>query len=94
MKRSDAIDSIVYHCLSWDGLDTSGVPVEEIANDVLTHLEKLGMLPPRYTYIPGNPDIISELGSGIKHEWEPEELIVTNVDVENKTVTFKTVTDE
>lgn len=44
MKRSDVIESIVYNCLSWDGLDTSGVPKEEIANDILTHLEKLGML--------------------------------------------------
>ena len=46
MKRSEVIESIVYECLSWSGLDTNGVPAEEIANDVLTHLEKLGMLPP------------------------------------------------
>lgn len=42
MKRSQVIESIVYNCLSWDGLDTSGVPASEIANDVLTHIEKLG----------------------------------------------------
>lgn len=46
MKRSEVIDSIVYHCLSWDGLNTSGVDVKEIANDILTHIEKLGMLSP------------------------------------------------
>lgn len=89
MKRSAAIDSIVYHCLSWDGLDTSGVPVEEIANDILTHLEKLGMQPPE------NPTCSHATKcAGEAFEWEPEELIVTNVDLENKTVTFKTVVND
>lgn len=66
MKRSEAIDSIVYHCLSWDGLDTSGVDVKEIANDILTHVEKLGMLPP---YNPQH----SDHGSIQDCEWCPEE---------------------
>lgn len=42
MKRSYVIESIVYNCLSRDGLDTSGVDTKEIANDILTHLESLG----------------------------------------------------
>lgn len=46
MKRSFLIEMIVYEALSWDGLNTSGVPREEIANDVLKICEKFGMLPP------------------------------------------------
>jgi hypothetical protein len=86
MKRSDAIDSIVYHCLSWDGLDTCGVPAEEIANDILTHLEKLGMLPPgyckpipfesdgkQYPLIPGDFKINGVWCTPGRNEWEPED---------------------
>lgn len=47
MKRSEMLDILVYETLSWDGLDTSGVPLTEIANDILTCLEKRGMLPPQ-----------------------------------------------
>lgn len=77
MKRSQAIESIVYNCLSWDGLNTSGVPLEEIANDILTHLEKIGMKPPVYE---GLITTCEEFDK-IKHQgrdttffrtWEPE----------------------
>ncbi len=44
MKRSDLIDHIVYTALSWDGLDTNGVPAEEIAEDVLSVIESVNML--------------------------------------------------
>lgn len=46
MKRSEMIDLIVYEALSWDGLETSGISLEEIADDVLKVIEKHGMLPP------------------------------------------------
>lgn len=65
MKRSDMIESIVYNCLSWDGLDTCGVPLEEIANDVLNHLEKMGMLPP-------DVDRIIEGHLCTENKWEKE----------------------
>jgi hypothetical protein len=73
MKRSDVIESIVYNCLSWDGLDTSGVPKEEIANDILTHLEKLGMLPPARGLAPAHVKV--EIKNIIRAEcsWEAED---------------------
>lgn len=58
MKRSEMIEAIVYGALSWDGLETSGVPLEEIANDVLKVCERMGMLPPDETVYGAN--------------WEPE----------------------
>ena len=39
MKRSEMIEMIVYEALSWDGLDTSGVPLEEIAEKMLETVE-------------------------------------------------------
>lgn len=64
MKRSDMIAYIVYECLSWDGLETSGVPLEEIADDILAAIEKAGMLPPGINH---NGD-----GESMDYEWEPE----------------------
>ena len=65
MKRSEMIELIVYEVLSWDGLDTSGVPLEEIANDMLNVCEKLGMLPPPFE---GN-----QYSEYPENRWEPEE---------------------
>lgn len=64
MKRSEMIERIVYSALSWDGLDTSGVPLEEIAEDVLKVCEQAGMLPPMLP--------IPEYAYQAEHEWEPE----------------------
>ena len=80
MKRSEIIESLVYHCLSWDGLDTSGVPAEEIANDILTHLEKVGMLSTRVRVEEVRKAISPEGEEGTfiswtyKSVWEDEDL--------------------
>jgi hypothetical protein len=46
MTRKSMIEIIAYEALSWDGLDTNGVPKEEIAEDMLRVVEKYGMRPP------------------------------------------------
>lgn len=81
MKRSELIDRIVYEALSWDGLDTSGVPLSEIANDVLKVIEDAGMEPPRrvwvniydepYETVDGIPRVaeVTEVNT-----WEPEDI--------------------
>lgn len=43
MKRSLMIEMLVYEALSWDGLETSGMPLEEIADDILKVFEKRDM---------------------------------------------------
>lgn len=74
MKRSEMIELIVYEALSWDGLSTSGVPVEEVANDMLRVCEKMGMRPPaQETY-----EISDMQGNNLGvlddvYEWEPED---------------------
>jgi hypothetical protein len=65
MKRSQMIEAIVYEALSWDGLDTSGVPIKEVAADVLKAVEKFGMLPPSYEFKMGDKLIRDNC-------WEPE----------------------
>lgn len=74
MRRKEMIDAIVYEALSWDGLDTGGVPLEEIANDMLKVVEKHGMLPP-----------ISKVGYLQSNQWEPEgpgHFVVSNEEFE------------
>lgn len=79
MKRSQMIELIVYEALSWDGLDTSGVPLEEIANDMLNVCEKFGMLPPTSKIIKSIDAEMPALGKGKfnyeieTNEWESEE---------------------
>lgn len=71
MKRSLMIEMIVYEALSWDGLDTGGVPREEIANDMLKACEKLGMLPPT-RYYKGESPLTLEMPFK-SNTWEPED---------------------
>lgn len=67
LKRSDMIERIVYEALSWNGLDTSGVPLKEIADDMLKVIEASGMLVPFYNVRRVEPGGIQKtLG------WEPE----------------------
>lgn len=78
MKRSQAIEEIVYMCLSWDGLDTCGVPAREIADDILKCCEKMGMLPPEWIQIvePYKDEIrYSDIQHHINrgNKWEPED---------------------
>ena len=46
MKRDVLIESIIYQCLSWDGLkiDSSGVPLEEIVSDIINYLDRSDLL--------------------------------------------------
>ena len=69
MKRSDMIQKIVYEALSWSGLDTSGVPLEEIANDVLTVCENEGMIPPMTNETENAPGGFVRLWT---MKWSPE----------------------
>lgn len=79
MKRSSMIEAIVYNALSWDGLDTSGVPLEEIANDMLTICEKLGMLPPQALFKGNHKGCLCTMHEscsscgGLCNEWESED---------------------
>lgn len=70
MKRSEMIEAIIYEALSWDGLNTNGVPLDEIASNVLDVCEKHGMLPPERVT---NVDSVS--GHSIEYKeniWEKE----------------------
>lgn len=75
MRRSEMIELIVYEALSWDGLSTSGVPVEEVANDMLRVCEKMGMLPPKPQSANSDNPIFLELENYTKllYNWEPED---------------------
>ena len=64
MKRSEMIGRIVYQALSWSGLETNGVALEEIANDMLKVVEKAGMNPPY---------ILDKWETNHRYEWEPED---------------------
>lgn len=71
MKRSDIILNIASEIVMFNHNINFGT-AQDMAEVILIRIEKDGMLPPSYTYIPGNPDIISSIGSGRKNEWEPE----------------------
>lgn len=73
MKRSEMIDMIVYECLSWDGLETSGVPAQEIASDILKCIEKHGMLPPTIVSLRESYNRTDGRMGFDVNEWEPEE---------------------
>lgn len=69
MKKSDAI-KLVMDTFELEGLGTR--MREKDAASIIDALIEVGMLPPPYTYIPGNPETPSFIGSAMKHAWEPE----------------------
>ena len=74
MKRSEVVSSIVDNCLAFNGIDTDQVLLKDLADDILTHLENLGMLPPEGEFI-----FKRDLGEGLdvsfikkERRWEQE----------------------
>lgn len=72
MKRSEAIQFIVDNCLI--AIGELEVSKQDIADDILTHLEKLGMLPPEAEFL-----YKRDLGEGLEvsffkkdRKWESE----------------------
>ena len=72
MKRSEMVQKIAAKIASFKGDLPPSRNDDFVASAILTLISEQGMLPPPFTYIPGNPDMPSSLGSGKKHEWESE----------------------
>jgi hypothetical protein len=52
-------------------METQAVSWEDTADDILTRLEKMGMLPPKRTIYNVDPTDLFYFEE--KHEWEPED---------------------